>query len=173
VVIEPKGPLGTSATSRSPPNAQPSKPTRKRRKAAENSVKTIAFLWGNVEAAIAGRIDPSWQQGMWSSNLPGVGTSATSRSPPNAQPSKPTRKRRKAAENSVLNQYYEKPSTELSSTEVVNTWVSIVLQQKHPPNHCEETVARRVISSGVSREFLIVSSGYSMCGPQLLTKMLS
>jgi hypothetical protein len=33
----------------------------------------------------------------------------------------------------------ENPSTELSSTEVVKTWVSIVLQQKHPPNHCEET----------------------------------
>ncbi|KAJ5473035.1 hypothetical protein N7530_007036 [Penicillium desertorum] len=35
-----------------------------------------------------------------------LGTSATSRSPPSAQPSKPTRKRRKAAENSVLNQYF-------------------------------------------------------------------
>ncbi|KAJ6146418.1 hypothetical protein N7497_008400 [Penicillium chrysogenum] len=38
-----KGPLGTSATSRSPPNAQPSKPTRKRRKAAENSVLNQYF----------------------------------------------------------------------------------------------------------------------------------
>lgn len=36
-----------------------------------------------------------------------LGTSATSRSPPTtAQASKPTRKRRKAAENSVLNQYF-------------------------------------------------------------------
>lgn len=36
-----------------------------------------------------------------------LGTSATSRSPPSAtQPSKSTRKRRKAAENSVLNQYF-------------------------------------------------------------------